>query len=578
MDGQITVDLGPVLRAISSVNSNVITVSKALDVVDNNLRVVDNNLAVFKSETMAEINRLKGILDDMEKQARFRAAFQRAISEIIRVRQELESKFGNQKLVRDSMLGILQATDTALISEKTISRCTEELMISTPKYWLAPCLIALAGWISNNEALAKRAIAEACKRDREKTCLLFALISRRVSAGRIMKGKKASSVTFEWLAEYFKLQNPFKMRRSIIAYIDAYTNGIFGEDKDNLCNEHIGHWMKVLMEGKPNFAQEQRDYWYNMFETYQASSKVSYPNLHLISPQYGEMMNYIGRIDASEREDGIKHELGNIMNTPVDMQALINTVDDQLMRLVNNYEEGEEELRDEEQYLTIVKEYEGDEDVAKRIMNGIKARRRDDPVDFAQQLRTSVFQSDASVSAKKSAIMLLRPYISEAFKDFMEANKEAYPKEVSLNINESGGVFDENKKRLGKSFVWSGKTEDAENKDELIASIQKKYEEEKKKAIAAVTDDDANKLIKQGKIFCCFGILIIPLFVGIKKIGAGKKALVKNANDRKHIAKYYDDASKKSVNILSAALEERKQANALVNEFMSNDSNESIEL
>ena len=99
---------------------------------------------------MQEINYLKAQFVEMQRQQKLQAALQRAITEVIRVRQELEQRFGTHKLVRDNMLGILQATDLGLITKTTISKCTEELMISAPKYWLAPALVALAAWISDS--------------------------------------------------------------------------------------------------------------------------------------------------------------------------------------------------------------------------------------------------------------------------------------------------------------------------------------------------------------------------------------------------------------------------------------------
>jgi len=191
-------------RTVEDVGKLAASTSRQVEQVNYKVEKLDYALA----KTKKEVEILTQAFAQFVREQRMSNALQQALTEIVRVRQELEDKFGTNKLVRDNMLGILQASDLALITESTISRCTEELMISAPKYWLAPCLIALAAWISDNEALAKRAIAEACKRDREKTCLLFALITRRVNAGRMANGKPVTNSTFEWLNEYFKMQNP----------------------------------------------------------------------------------------------------------------------------------------------------------------------------------------------------------------------------------------------------------------------------------------------------------------------------------------------------------------------------------
>ena len=562
MSESISIDFGPVIRAINSVNSNI-------GIVNNNINSVSNRVEVVRRETMQELIFLKKKLHQMDVDQKNSAALQRALTEIIRVRQELEQNFGTQKKVREHMLGILQATDLGLITESTISRCTEELMISAPEYWLAPCLIALAAWISNNQSLAERALKEACKRDREKTCLLFALITRRVNAGR----KNPTNVSFKWLGEYFKLQNPKRMTSSIIAYIDAYTNGVFGEDKENICSDHIAHWMKVLEKDNTNFVEQQKAYWRNVFGAYCDTAYSSkYSALHRLCAQYPQMENYLVRIDASERDTGIKSFINSVMTSYVDTEELVKAIDDQLMKLVSNYEAAEESLRDEERYLEYVKEFKGDEKRAERIMNAIKERRYDAPIDFAKRLAQSITDNTTGVSAKKTAFRLLAPFISQAFNEFMVENKDAYPTEIDLKITDSA-------KLLGSSkpVVWEGKTENGENRDELVASLKQKFETEKKARVATVTDEKAEKTKKLGLILTCTVVFcVIP--VGPIMFFKGKKQLKQNEADRATIRNYYDKASKESAALLNRALDERAQANELVSNFLAADGSEKINL
>ena len=307
MSDTISIDLSGVYRAIDVVNGNIGVVSKQVRNVIDNQEVINNNVEKVRQQTMAEINKIRNQLIEMDRRQRMAAALQRALTEIIRVRQELEAKFGNHKLVRDNMLGILQATDLALITKTTISKCTEELMISAPKYWLAPCLIALAAWISDNKTLANRAIKEAIRRDEEKTCLLFALITRRVNAGRIAEGKPGTNVCFKWLERYFSLQNPLKMRSSIVSYVDAYTNGVFGNDSDNLCGEHIAHWMDILVQKDPDFAKHQKEWWVNVFRNEcLAPNTKEFKALETLANknQYAAITGYISKIVGTWGTDG----------------------------------------------------------------------------------------------------------------------------------------------------------------------------------------------------------------------------------------------------------------------------------
>ena len=597
MDGGY-IDLGPVIRAVETVNRNLGIVERNLNsnitVVNNNVAIVNDNL----NKTAKDLARLRADVEQMRKEQRLAAALQRAITEVIRVRQELETDFGAHKTVREHMLGILQAVDLALISESTISKCTEELMISAPNYWLAPCLIALAAWISNNQSLAQRAIAEGVKRDKEKACLLFALITRRVNVGRMKAGKKGTNICFEWLNKYFETQDPRKMKSSIIAYIDAYTNGVFGNDKDNICGDHINHWMSVLEKENKNFAQEQTNRWVRNFETASTLTPANFPTLKQICPDYAEINAYVSRIQAAQHQDaskGIKAKFNKILTSPIDSAKLIKDIDDQLVKLVERYEDGREaELRDEDTYLSFVKEFNGDEIKAKAKMDLIRAGRRDEPVNFAERLSESIWDERAALSARRTAFFFLREYIQKAYARFITERKEAYPKQVTLNIAEKGSNR--------KGFTWSGQTENGENREELVASLKEKYNAEKKAARDAVSDEAALAMQKKGKTQMIIGgvaavVGVVLLFVpkmwwlgliaagagvffgivkGLKKSKAGKAEIEANANKRKAIEKYYDGQLQANINVLDTAIAERAEANACVQKFLSDKENETL--
>ena len=107
-----------------------------------------------------------------------------AETRLVKIRQELEKKYGHYDLVRRTTTGILQADDLGIVKKDTISSATEELMISTPGYWLAPCLVALAAWINDQPELADKALREGIKRTMRRR--LFSL--RLYAGGRTAKG------------------------------------------------------------------------------------------------------------------------------------------------------------------------------------------------------------------------------------------------------------------------------------------------------------------------------------------------------------------------------------------------------
>ncbi len=461
-------DLSSIVRTVNQMSDAIVTVDRHVSQVYDHVGVLQQDL-----------EQLKASFRNMMEENRRQAALQRALTEIIRVRQELERDFGNYKLVRNTMLGILEATDLLLVRETTIATCTEELMLSTPRYWLAPVLIALSAWISDNKALANRALKEALRRDYEKTCLTFALICRR---------NKRTNACFVWLSRYFAKQKADDMKESIIAYIDAYTNGVFGEDRDNLCEEYIENWMGELQSKKPNFEEDQISYWKQQYQLYCKDQSPKYPELAACSKtEFAKMNEYLQRIDAAPE---IIKFFSDILGTEVDRLALASAIDNELIKLVKNYDVDEAPLREEEEYLTDIKNSNGNEAWAKQRRELRRASRADRHVDLAQRLSdTIVSNSTEDISAKKTAIRFMQDYIKAAFKEFMAEKEPSFPKEITVTTHE-----------------WTGKTKDGSNRKELLDNYEATINSRREKELATV---------KNTPMIVCFVLAAVCLVLGI---------------------------------------------------------------
>ena len=185
--------------AISSANlkyieNNLASIHSDLEVIDSNVGNVNDNVQyVYK-----EIEALASEFHDFVQLQMKANAKSNAQQRLIQIRQEIEKKYGHYDIVRRTTTGILQADDLGIVKKDTISNATEELMISTPGYWLAPCLVALAAWISDKPELAEKALREGIKRNDEKTSLFFALICRRA-------GRKQAAL--KWTQRYLENQD-----------------------------------------------------------------------------------------------------------------------------------------------------------------------------------------------------------------------------------------------------------------------------------------------------------------------------------------------------------------------------------
>jgi hypothetical protein len=379
------------------------------------------------------------------------------------------------------------------------------------------------------------------------------------------------------------------MRKSIIAFVDAYSNGVFGNDEEKICDDTINYWMKTLKQENVNFDKEQREYWSNYYLTMCAGNPslgADYELLKKVSPQAKAMDEYVERIVAVDKAHGIRENFNEILNAEVSMLSLTKEIDNQLNNLVTAYEEDEEKLRREEQFYSIVKAKSGDEALAKKIMRLQDAKRYDPPVDFAKRLSQSITaqgeQEEAvAMSAKKTALKLLRSYIEGAFEDFILEKKDAYPTEIGLVIPEKGTTVG---KYTGKNFKWTGKTKDGKNNSELHTSVKAMYETAKNDSIATVVNKKGGLIAGIiGVVALIVGIILAACDIGFGValiIGGALLGLVGFVKYVKHIkankvareafAKYYDTAKAKACKIIDEALKARARMNDLVVKFESN--------
>ncbi|MBQ3793092.1 MAG: hypothetical protein IIU45_03615 [Lachnospiraceae bacterium] len=372
------------------------------------------------------------------------ANLQQAMTELVRVRQELDQKFGNYRVVRETMLGVLQASDLALVKKTTISKVSEEIMLSTPEYWLAPCLVAVAAWIGNDRDLAQRAIAEAMRRDEEKTAITMALICRR---------NNRTQTCYEWLAIYFSHQNAASFSETSFAYVDAYVNGIFGPDENHMCDDYITKWMNEIRGNQAAVEEQQDKVWKEFCDQFRTDINAEYPDLSQSAVEYPQINDYLSRINAV---NPIADKLSGINNAYVDENTLKEKVDKRLISLISMYDGKEESLRKEEKYLMTVKKYNGDTVTARNICAEEERREREKTLNLVEQMAHIVVSDEnTSPSQKKTALSFMSGYIRHGFNSYMEEKKEAFPQTISVNID-----------------GWIGQTTDGSN----VATMMTEYE------------------------------------------------------------------------------------------------------
>ena len=117
---KVNINLAGLERRIDAVTEAVRRVEYEVNSTNDKLNTVSNDL----SQVKAELRELRGSFETFISDSRKASALQKAATELIRVRQELDQNFGSYKVVRETMLGVLQATDLALVKKTTISQVT----------------------------------------------------------------------------------------------------------------------------------------------------------------------------------------------------------------------------------------------------------------------------------------------------------------------------------------------------------------------------------------------------------------------------------------------------------------------
>ncbi len=486
MASQITnINLSGIERRIDSVaaatqriEAEIALSNRKIDSVSSDLEKVNRDLQALKSSFERFLNEHKKT-----------AALQKAATELIRVRQELEQNFGAYKTVRETMLGVLQATDLALVKKTTISQVTEELMLSTPDYWLAPCLIAVSAWIGNDRDLAGRAIAEAVKRDEEKTALTMALICRR---------NNRTDTCYEWLSIYFAKQTASNFTKSNFTYLNAYLNGVFGPDQKHMCDDYVAKWMKEIQENGDDFEARQAEQWRAYCEDFTVDLEGQFPQMSSCVHEYGAISAYVSRINSVDK---IANNFSRMKHVEVDQQKLKRDIDQTLVTLISRYDDKEEPLRKEEQYLKAVRHFDGDTAAARASILEAERRKREETIDLIGQM-TNVIVTKEGIrpSEKKTAVSFLSSYIRTGFESYITEKKSDFPEQITLEIE-----------------GWCGASRDGTNGAALKADFERHMEQRRTEALGSVQTQRPQQLKIASIVLAVLGLIgLIALFpIGI---------------------------------------------------------------
>lgn len=346
------IDVSPIMKAIEQVDDKVSIVGSGLNRVSEKVDVVDTKVGGTQSE-LAELRRR---FEDYVRQAERTANVQRAETKAGTLKADLEREFGHYQVVRRSSIGLLQAFDVGNVSESTAGQISEELMIQTPRYWLAPALAALAAWSRDDKDVCERSITEAYNRSQAKTALFFSLVLRR---------EKREAESVRWLHHYLAACDPRALTREFAVILEAASQGQFGPQGTRLALTQLAQWTAEL-RGSQELVADQVEKW---VEELTVSQKVLDPSEAPMLRRLASASDFARVKAQAEATTALKacaEKYEAIKDSEFTSSGVISTLlDDLLIQLVTEYDEEELPLNREVAYQDAIIETGGDLDRAR---------------------------------------------------------------------------------------------------------------------------------------------------------------------------------------------------------------------
>jgi len=379
---------------------------------------------------------------------------QLAHENIIRIDQVIKEQFSNHEAIRKTVMGVVRDFDINLVRNSTIQELSEELWITSSRYWLSYAMIAITAWVNNYPDVAKNALSEAGRRDDIKTTLFFCLMNLRFE--RLDAAKK-------WFCEYLKVLDPNMLQQETAVLLQSFLNGIFGKDKEL---EHnvitlIDEWITAL-----NADAAACEELVAAYETYirNLNPDVTFPysalgqfctNCEALRTSYRDASKFDMMIQVLETMD-VEMERQDESNYKARVDAV-------LMNLISNYDREELSLRTQQSYYRYIIDNQGDMDAAEAQYEE-EQRLQNERFNIGKQfIRWAVYDdnTETDVHVRKFGLRNTRHWYESALERWDVQIQDRCPLSMTLSID-----------------TWQGTTT-GDDQEEQITALKNHFENNK---------------------------------------------------------------------------------------------------
>ncbi len=413
-------------QAISNLDQTINSFKSRVDVKVNNVQTSTTNIQTTTNKIYENINKFKTeMLRGEEKQI--------AHENILRIDQIIKEQFSNHITIRRTVLGVVRDFDINLIRNSTIQELSEELWITSSRYWLSYALIAITAWVNNYPIVAKNALAECGRKDAIKTTLFFCLLNLRF--GRINTAKL-------WFREYFKILDPTMLQQETAILLQSYLNGIFGKDKEleqDIINL-IDSWVGIINEN-----EQINTELLNAYENYISNIIVNEPF------NYQSLLQFCTSVEGLQKSynDVSKYKRLNetiksldVDSEPQDETNYKNRIDTVLMNLISNYDAEELELKNQQEYYRLIIENNSDIEQAQVQYDALLDLQNEHFNIGKQMLKWAIYDDSqqTDIQVRKFGFQNTKKWFITSLNNWDAKLKSAFPNEYKLHIDSWDGI------------------------------------------------------------------------------------------------------------------------------------------
>lgn len=395
-----------------------------------NVRIeqVDASTAQIQATTQAIHENVVKFKQDMLQSEEVQLAHEN----VIRIDQVLKEQFGDHETIRRTVIGVVRDFDINLVRNATIQELSEELWITSSRYWLSYALMAITAWVNDYPDVARNSLLEASRRDGVKAGLFFTLMNLRF--GRNVAAKK-------WFAQYMATLDPTFLQQEAAVMLQAYLSGLFGKDKEleAQLNRTIESWVAVINDD-PAVAED-------LVNAYGAFITNLPPRAAFDFPAIRQYCQNAQELESSHA--GVsKYQTMLDVIASVDVEAQVQTDDNfkartdaVLTSLISDYDTEESELRNQQEYYGLIIKNNGLVDVAEQQYNEM-LRLKGEGFNIGRQMIGWVLydEGQVDVQVRRFALQNTREWFSAAIGRFSAVLKTTFPGSYRLKIDVWEGV------------------------------------------------------------------------------------------------------------------------------------------